>query len=58
MKMDLLCSVNIIPRTIIIKPMITNDLLTDLFRFINYRYPQYPFACPKAVVQSSLYLLI
>lgn len=40
MKMDLLCSINIIPRTIIIKPMITNDLLTDLFRFINYVLPK------------------
>jgi hypothetical protein len=38
--------------------MITNDLLTDLFRFINYRYPQYPFACPKAVEHFNLSLLI
>ena len=47
MKMDLLCSVNIIPRTIIIKPMMTNDLLMDLFRFINYRYLQYPLLVLK-----------
>jgi hypothetical protein len=45
-KMDLLCSINIIPRIIIIKPMITNDLLTDLFIFINYRYPQHPKRYP------------
>jgi hypothetical protein len=36
--MDLLCSVNIIPRIVSITPMITNDLLARLFRFINYRY--------------------
>jgi hypothetical protein len=36
--MDLLCSVNIIPRIVSIMPMIINDLLPRLFRFINYRY--------------------
>jgi hypothetical protein len=36
--MDLLCSVNIIPRIVSIMPMIINDLLARLFRFINYRY--------------------
>jgi hypothetical protein len=35
--MDLLCSVNTIPRIIIIRPNIINGLLTRLFRFINYK---------------------
>ncbi len=33
--MDLLCSVNIIPRTINIRPTTINNLLARLFRFIN-----------------------
>jgi hypothetical protein len=32
--MDLLCSVNIIPRIVSIGPTIINDLLVGLFRFI------------------------
>jgi hypothetical protein len=35
--MDLLCSVNIIPRIVNIRPTTINDLLADFFRFINYR---------------------
>lgn len=35
--MDLLCSVNIIPKIINIRPTIINGLLVRLFRFINYK---------------------
>jgi hypothetical protein len=35
--MDLLCSVNIIPRIVNIRPTTINDRLADLFRFINHR---------------------
>jgi hypothetical protein len=36
--MDLLCSVNIIPRIVSTRPTIINDLLACLFTFINYGY--------------------